>query len=299
MEAVNDGVYAFEQARNLGFQTGDKIISVDGKTFERYQDAVSAKMYFGSIVTIERDGIQKDIVIGDEYNLLKSSNGMFLQPYNFPALVDSVFPAGEAQKAGIQKGDVIIGLDTIVIESYGALIEYREQFANRSVEVSYLHGNDTLSSLITFDSTAMLGVAIASMPYQTKTYTIGQSLHYGWSDAMKNLWLNLKGFQKLFAGEEKLTSLSGPVGIAQIYGGVWNWAKFWYITALLSVILAFMNVLPIPGLDGGHALFTFIELLTGKKVPDSVLQYAQTIGMILLLLLMFFVIGNDIFKLFK
>ena len=116
---------------------------------------------------------------------------------------------------------------------------------------------------------------------------------------MKNLWLNLKGFQKLFAGEEKLTSLSGPVGIAQIYGGVWNWAKFWYITALLSVILAFMNVLPIPGLDGGHALFTFIELLTGKKVPDSVLQYAQTIGMILLLLLMFFVIGNDIFKLFK
>lgn len=299
LKAVTDGVYAFEQARNLGFQTGDKIISVDGKTFERYQDAVSAKMYFGSIVTIERDGMQKDIVIGDEYNLLKSSNGMFLQPYNFPALVDSVFPIGEAQKAGIQKGDVIIGLDTIVIGSYGALIEYREQFANRSVEVSYLHGNDTLSSLITFDSTAMLGVAIASMPYQTKTYTIGQSLHYGWSDAMKNLWLNLKGFEKLFSGEEKLTSLSGPVGIAQIYGGVWNWAKFWYITALLSVILAFMNVLPIPGLDGGHALFTFIELLTGKKVPDSVLQYAQTIGMILLLLLMFFVIGNDIFKLFK
>nr|MCR5190276.1 M50 family metallopeptidase [Bacteroidales bacterium] len=122
---------------------------------------------------------------------------------------------------------------------------------------------------------------------------------YGWKDAMTMLYLNIKGLGKVFSGEDKARdSVAGPIGIAQIYGKVWDWSRFWYITGLLSLILAFMNVIPIPGLDGGHALFCLAELVTGKKIPESFLQYAQTIGMILLLILMFLIIGNDIIKLF-
>ncbi|MBO4580761.1 MAG: RIP metalloprotease RseP [Bacteroidales bacterium] len=297
--AVTDGVYAFEAARNMGFESGDKIVSVNGKTFERFEDAISPKMFFGSIVTVNRNGQNIDIVMGDSaYEIMKTSSGQFLQPFNFPAKVDSVMANTAAAKAGMQAGDIIIALDTIAIPTYGAWIEYRMAYADNSTNITYLRGNDTITSSITLDTNAMIGIAIASAPYQFKPYSILQSVKYGWNDAMSNLWMNIKGFGKIFSGKEKITALSGPVGIAKIYGKVWNWYRFWSITGLISIILAFMNVLPIPGLDGGHAIFTLVELVTGKKVPDSVLQYAQSIGMILLLLLMVFVIGNDIFKLF-
>ena len=297
--AVTDGVYAFESARNMGFESGDKIVSVNGKTFERFEDAVSPKMFFGSIVTVNRNGQNMDIVMGDSaYDIMKTSSGQFLQPFNFPAKIDSVIANTAAAKAGMKAGDVIIALDTICIPSYGAWIEYRTAYAESSTTITYLRGTDTITGPITLDTAAMIGIIIAAAPYKVQPYSILQSVKYGWNDAMSNLWMNIKGFGKIFSGKEKITSLSGPVGIAQIYGKVWNWYRFWYITGLISVILAFMNVLPIPGLDGGHAIFTLVELITGKKVPDSVLQYAQTIGMILLLLLMVFVIGNDIFKLF-
>lgn len=297
--AVTDGVYAFEAARNMGFESGDKIVSVNGKTFERFEDAISPKMFFGSIVTVNRNGALLDVVMGDSaYDIMKTSGGEFLQPFNFAARVDSVIAQSAAYEAGMQPGDVIIGLDTISIPTYGAWIEYRAAYAGKQTVITYLRGADTIMAQIRLDTAGMIGIAIKSVDYATKPYSVAQSIKYGWNDAMNNLWMNLKGFGKIFSGQEKITALSGPVGIAQIYGKVWNWYRFWYITGLISVILAFMNILPIPGLDGGHAIFTLVELLTGKKVPDSVLQYAQTIGMIILLLLMVFVIGNDIFKLF-
>jgi regulator of sigma E protease len=117
---------------------------------------------------------------------------------------------------------------------------------------------------------------------------------------MLMLKLNGKGLKKIVSGKENASeSVSGPIGIAQIYGGKWIWAKFWYITGLLSLILAFMNILPIPGLDGGFVLFTLIEMIIGRKLPDKFMEYALTVGWVILIALMIFVFGNDIFKLFK
>lgn len=162
-----------------------------------------------------------------------------------------------------------------------------------------LRGADTLRISATPDSSGTVGLLSSKPDYQTKPYTLGETFKYGWKDAMTMLYLNIKGLGKVFSGEDKARdSVAGPIGIAQIYGKVWDWSRFWYITGLLSLILAFMNVIPIPGLDGGHALFCLAELVTGRKIPERFLQYAQTIGMLLLLILMILIIGNDIIKLF-
>jgi regulator of sigma E protease len=297
--AITDGIYAYEAAREIGFKSGDKIISVNNKIPERFKDAVSAEIYFGSIIRVEREGKLMDIVVGeDAYELLKSRIP-FIEPANYPPLIDSVLENGAAYTAGIQKGDKILSVnDSILATSYGMFSEHIRRFPNQQTTLTLLRATDTISVKLTPNDMGQIGVFL-KMPYKLKPYSLGQTFTYGWKDAMSSLTLNIKGIGKIIKGKENAReSLSGPIGIAQMYGSVWNWHRFWFLTGLLSVVLAFINVLPIPGLDGGHALFAIIELITGKKVPDKVLQHAQTVGMILLFLLMAFIIGNDIFKLF-
>ncbi|MCL2131569.1 MAG: RIP metalloprotease RseP [Lentimicrobiaceae bacterium] len=300
-EAVTDGIYAYQAARDMGFQCGDKIISVNGKEEVRFKDIASPKMLFGGIVTVERAGEKIDIVIVDSaYSLIKGGKNIsFIGAANFHVTVDAVQKDAPADKTGLQKGDKILFInDTLPISSLGALNENLRQFANQPIYITCLRNGDTMRLEITPDSSGLIGI-ISSIPYQFEPYSFGQSIVYGWKDAVTTIRLNMKGFGKIFSGEEKATSLSGPIGIAQMFGKEWRWERFWYLVGLLSVILAFMNILPIPGLDGGHAIFATVELITRRKVSDKVLQYAQSVGMFILILLMVFVIGNDIFKLFR
>jgi regulator of sigma E protease len=306
--AVTDGIYAYEEARNMGFQTGDKLISVNGEKDVRFKDASSIKMLFGGIVTVERAGKKVDIVIDESaYSLIKDKKYFyFIDALNCNTVIDSVVKDSPADKAGIRKGDILLCVnDTLNTATLGTYIEnYLEKdslLPKQEITASFLRGTDTLCYNITLDTAGKMGISTdLNLPYQRKDYTIGECFTYGWKDAMTNLTLNVKGMGKIVSGKENAReSLTGPIGIAQIYGGVWDWKRFWSITALLSVILAFMNILPIPGLDGGHAIFTTVELITGKRVSDKVLQHAQTVGMFILILLMVFIFGNDIFKLFK
>jgi len=299
-EAVTDGIYAYQAARDMGFKSGDKIISINGKKPERFNDAVSPKILFGAIVQVERDGNQMNIVVGeDAYKIFKNGRGQFIDVANYPVIVDSIVKDRAAYLAGMQKGDRILSInDTFEIPSWGTLIENLHNFSNQQICIACVRNTDTIHLEITPDSLGLIGI-ISSKPYQQKPYSFSQTIKYGWTGAMNSLMLNIKGLGKIISGKENARdALAGPIGIAQIYGSVWDWERFWSITGLLSIILAFMNVLPIPGLDGGHAIFAFAEMITGRKVSDKVLQHAQTVGMILLLLLMAFVIGNDIFKLF-
>ncbi|MDR1183099.1 MAG: RIP metalloprotease RseP [Bacteroidales bacterium] len=296
--AITDGIYAYEAAREMGFKSGDKIISVNDKTPERFKDAIAQEIYFGSIVRVERDGKQIDVVIGDDsYELLKKQT-RFIEASNYPPVIDSVVKDGAAYSAGLQKGDRILSInDTLPIPSSGLFRENIRRFPNQQIAITFIRATDTMQVELVPDSSGLM--IFFKTPYELKPYSFGQTFIYGWHDALSSLKLNIKGLGKVISGKENpRESLSGPIAIAQIYGGVWDWHRFWFLTGLLSVILAFMNVLPIPGLDGGHALFVVVELITGKKVSDKVLQYAQMLGMVLLLLLMIFVIGNDIFKLF-
>lgn len=300
-EAVTDGIYAFAAARDMGFQSGDKLISVNGKKEVRFKDIASSKMLFGGIVTVERQGKEMDIVITDNaYDLIKGGKGIaFIEAFNYDAVIDNVTKSSPAGKAGLQAGDKLLSInDSLHFTALGAYHEYVHLLPEQAITVSLLRGTDTLSYHFTLDTLGKMGISWQS-PYQRKNYTFSEALSYGWKDAVGSIYLNAKGLGKIVKGQEKATALTGPIGIAQIFGKEWDWQRFWYLTGLLSVILAFMNVLPIPGFDGGHAIFATIEIITRRKVPDKVLQYAQMVGMIILVLLMVFVIGNDIFKLFR
>ena len=114
---------------------------------------------------------------------------------------------------------------------------------------------------------------------------------------MSNLWANVRGLGKIFSGKENASeSIQGPIGIAKIYGGVWDWRRFWIITGLISVVLAFMNILPIPALDGGHVIFTTWELITRRRLSQKFLERAQVVGMVMLIALMVFAVFNDVWK---
>ena len=151
------------------------------------------------------------------------------------------------------KGDRILAInDSIDVPCWGAFHEHIRQFPDKTVSLTVLRNADTLQLSATPDSTGTVGLLATPPPYKTQSYTLGETMKYGWKDAMTMLYLNIKGLGKVFSGEDKAKdSVAGPIGIAQIYGGVWDWGRFWYITGLLSLILAFMNVIPIPGLDGG------------------------------------------------
>ena len=128
-------------------------------------------------------------------------------------------------------------------------------------------------------------------------YSLGESMGIGTSRAFSVITDNIRGFKKIASGDVSASkALSGPIGIAQMFGGVWDWTRFWMLTGLLSMALAFMNILPIPALDGGHAVFLIYEMITGKPASDKVLERAQQVGMIILLALMAYTFGNDIFK---
>ena len=168
---------------------------------------------------------------------------------------------------------------------------------NDSFLLEIVRNGDTLALAARTDSSGLLGF-YTDFPYTYENYHIGSALRYGTTDALNLLWTNIRGIGKVMSGQEKAReTLQGPIGIASVYGSVWNWFRFWYITGMLSLVLAFMNIIPIPGLDGGHLMFTLYEMITRRKVSDRVLEGAQMIGMILIVALFVFVIFNDIGRL--
>lgn len=299
---AQNGIYVYSSGEEVGFKTGDKILEVNGKKVIRFKDAQKTSLYFGSTVTVERDGIPIDIHVPDSaYKIFMNDGGSpFFDNSNFDKIIiDSVLDNYPAQKAGIMKNDQIIAFNDTTLSSYGMLREFVKQHTNSEILTTVVRNEDTITVSLVLDSLPYLGVLVPT-PYQPEHYTLGQAFVYGFSDAYDMLKANVKGLGRVISGKDKATdSLSGPIGIATIYGGQWNWDRFWFITAILSLVLAFMNILPIPALDGGHVLFLLVEMISGRKPSDKFLEYAQTVGMILLLLLMVFVIGNDIFKLFK
>ncbi len=300
-DQLDNGIYAYSSGRDIGFQTGDKIIAINGKHVERFKDVRNTNILLGGTVTITRDGQQKDIVIPNDFFLTftkTNARDFFIDAHNFPCTIDSVLEGKPAALGGVQQGDQILRVDSLTISSYGLFRESIWDRKGQNTRLTVKRGADTLALDVAVDTTGVIGI-LSNVPYKNKEYSVGAAINYGISDAMGNVWANARGLGRIFTGEVKATdSLQGPIGIAKIYGGVWSWYRFWLITGLLSMILAFMNILPIPALDGGHVIFTTIELITGKKFSDKFMEKAQMVGMVILLALMVFAIGNDLWKSF-
>ena len=218
-----------------------------------------------------------------------------------PFTIENITKGSNAEKSGLKKGDKIIAIDEKKIVD---MLEFHEEIKTKGNDIfklKILRDTEYISKNIRLDSNGKIGIMMKSdnLNYSKINYTFMESVSIGTIQAFSIVTLNIKAFGQMISGRiDPKKSISGPIGIAQIFGGSFDWDKFWRITGLISMILAFMNLLPIPALDGGHALFITVELISGYKPSEKFLEYSTKFGVIILLSLMGFVIINDIYKLF-
>ena len=304
----NGGFQVHEVGKSIGLETGDKIVRINGKEYEYLEDIISPTTLLASnaYYTVERDGKLIDIPIpGDfiqKFNR-KETAGNFIS-YRFPAVVASTAPKSVAEKMGLQEGDRIVEIN-------GNPISYNDQIVTLlkskpdSLHVKVERAGQVLSFREEFKGEEMLGIAAVrpkdffEKAERRVNYSLAESIPLGTERAFTTLMVQIKAFGKIISGAlSAKESLSGPIGIMQAFGVTWDWERFWSLTGVLSLVLAFMNLLPIPALDGGHVMFLSYEIISRRKPSDKFLETAQKVGLVFLLGLMVFIFANDIIKLF-
>jgi len=298
------GIVAYELGESIGFKTGDKILDINGEDYERFRDLVSPAVLLSSdgYFTVDRDGKRLTIPIPNDFvdAFAEENNAQKFIFYRLIFDIGAVIEGSPADLGGLQIGDKIIALNGAEIEFYDQLQASMDTLAATQITLLINRSNFQKTLTIEVNEEGKIGFQANRLnEISTIEYTFAESIPLGTELAFSIVWDNIKGFKKIFAGEVSASkSLSGPIGIAKIFGGTWDWQRFWRITGMLSMVLAFMNFLPIPALDGGHVVFLTWEIVTGKKPSDIFLENAQKVGMLLLLALMSYAILNDIIKLF-
>jgi regulator of sigma E protease len=297
------GIVAGDLGREIGLRTGDKIIRINGRAFEDFSDVRSSDVLLGSnsSYTVRRGDQTVEILIPNNF-VEKLSDKQNLERFIEPAIpfkVGELTPGMPAQKAGLQPNDRIVSVNGQPIRYWQELVETLRRAAGKPVSLTVERAGRVLPLNVNVTNEGKIGFAMATLLQPTIVkYSLGEAIGVGTKRAFSVVFDNIRGFGKIFRGEVSASkALSGPIGIAQnLFGGIWDWRRFWFVTGLLSMALAFMNALPIPALDGGHSTFLLYEIVSGRAPSDRFLENAQKIGMVLLLALMAFAIGNDLFK---
>ncbi len=309
-ENATYGIYVDSLGYDMGLRDGDKIVNVGGRTLKSLDQSSLIKEIVindAGFIDVMREGELTKVRIDEKWIKLltkNSSNRLSLFGPRFPLQVQDVIKAKPAEKAGIQKDDRIIMLDGIPTFYQNDFLKAIRGKRSQKLDLTVLRNRqDTIPLSITTTEEGMIGISMYGpdkfLKFDKKEYGFFESLPAGVSKGVQTLAMQIKAVGKMFSGKIKAKdSLGGPITIARIFPRTWDWIQFWNLTALLSMILGFMNLLPIPALDGGHALFILIEMITGKKPNEKVLQYATMAGMAILLLLMVYIIGLDISRLF-
>ena len=296
----NMPVYVNELGYEMGFRTGDRILRFDNYAPEEFLDLqVEMVRRQARKATVLRGADTLDIyldqaLIGESLN----SPGMFSMA--IPFVVDSIPESSHNAASGLRRGDWIFRLDSLETPYFQDVQRALSGHAGQSVEASLSRGADTLALPLQVDSLGRLGLFVRNPEVKHRSYSLWQAIPAGWHLA----WHSVGGYlQDLRLVATPSTgaykSVGSFVAIAQVFPSAWDWAHFMYIMAMLSIMLAVMNLLPIPALDGGHMVFCLYEILTGRKPSDRFLAVAQLIGMVLLFLLLFLAFGNDIVRLIK
>jgi regulator of sigma E protease len=302
-----------KQIKDLGFKNGDKIIAVNGTPIE-YFDELMEKIIIGTkdrVVDLERNGEKMQITIPTKFlneviENRKAARG-FISP-RIPAIVgkfDLPKDTTNAYKAGFKEWDRVIFADSTPIAFSDEINTYLENKKDKSVAFKVLRGKDTVTCNTIVDCNGKIGLSsltgeqydsLGAYKLQNTPYTFWQSIPAGVSKAIKSLTSYVDQFKMIFKPETgAYKGLGGFKGMTNGLPGKWDWETFWTFTAFISIALAFMNLLPIPALDGGHVVFTLYEMITGRKPNEKFLEYAQIVGMVLLLGLMLYANGNDWF----
>lgn len=302
-DALKYGIVASPIAKEVGLQDGDKLVSINGKQVVRFDEIIGSDVLLGNQVVIEvlRAGEKHRIELPNDFTarLLESEKSLFVQP-RLPFTVGELAKGMPAEAAGLATGDKILRVNENPVPFFNDLQAALQANAGKPIEMAVLRGQDTLQLQANVTEAGTLGFFPITETLETgfKQYGFFSSIPAGASMAWKVIADNVKGFGKIFSGDIPVEkSLGGPIAIAKkMYGGEWDWYRFWMTTGLLSMILAFMNLLPIPALDGGHVVFLLFEMIMRRPLPEKVLVFAQYVGMFILISLMVFAFGNDIWQ---
>lgn len=295
------GIVAQPIAQEIGLQTGDKIKAVNGKDIVYFSEVFDALLNDNSSITIVRNGEEKVVNIPSTLldKLAEKDAAGFISPVSGYKVAD-VLKGGNAADAGLMKGDSILSINSVSVPYFHILKNELGNHKNEKVPVCILRNNQIDTLNIQIDSSGMMGIQLESvrvMQAYTHQYSFIESIPKGISNSIKVITDQIKAFSKIFKGELKASNSVGSfLSIGNAYGGEWVWSHFWSLTATLSMVLAFMNLLPIPALDGGHVMFLLYEIISGRKPSDKFLENAQKIGMLILLSLMLFAISNDVIR---
>lgn len=304
-EEVNKyGLVAHELAQEIGLQTGDKILRINGKDYRDYLDITSPDKLLetNAYYTVDRNGQILDIPIPGNFLETLSTSGRdndlsFIEPIK-KFTIDRIEKNSGAEAAGLESGDRIISINGQVVQFFHEVTDLLKKIPGEMAKLEIQRQEQILTMDVQVSDKGTLGFyANHDLKVDTIHYTFLESIPKGTKEAFGIVFINIKAFGKIFSGDLDFSkSISGPIGIAKTFGGNWDWFRFWRLIGLLSMILAFMNFLPIPALDGGHVMFLTFEIVSGHKPSDKFMEMAQKVGMVLLLSLMVFVIFNDIFK---
>jgi regulator of sigma E protease len=293
------GIACDSLALKMGLRDGDKILSVDNAVVDNFAK-IPAEIILNKAKTIqvERDGNKLDIPVSEEDISDMISKEMMLVSPRLPSEVDSVMPGTPAAAAQIQKGDRIIAINGDSTPYHHLVTRALQNNKNKPVTISVLRNNDTLNLKTTISENGTIGFYPKTdyLKLQTRSYGFFESFPAGASKAYQTVNGYIKQFKVIFTVKDAHKQIGGFAKIASAYSTSWDWQGFWAFTAFLSIVLAIMNILPIPALDGGHVMFLLYEIITGRKPNEKVMEYAQYIGMALLLSLLLYANGNDIVK---
>ena len=302
-----NGLSFTQVGKDVGFINGDKIVSVDGEPVQNKFNRLIIDVLLSDKLIVERDGQPKELKLSDESKakILGTEGKNFMMPRIEGFKIDSILPKSAAFNAGLKVDDMITSVDGKTFKYYDEFTNLLSNKANDSIALVVIRNNNTINLKAKLDKDSKVGfrpkLTLANDKEKFEVVnklSFGQALPQAAKESWQLLVYNVKQFKLILKPKtQAYKQVKSPIGIARMLPDEWNWEFIWSFTALFSIGLAFMNLLPIPGLDGGHALFTIVEMITGKTLNEKTAGYVQTFGMIILLSLMALTFGKDIYQL--
>lgn len=309
---IKDGVMVTDSiGYKLGLANGDKILKVDDETINNFSE-IQMKILFGETVTIKRADSTFTIAIPNDFisQIIDADQKHFIG-LRIPFVIGSISESSPNIDRGLMPKDKIVGINNIPIHYFDEVAVVLEKYKGQDAIVSVKRDGLVKELNLKITDEGKLGVSLYHFTYgdleklnlynfETKKYSLLQSVPVGLLKSKDKMMSYVKQLKAIFNPDTgAYKGVGGFIAIGSIFPSEWNWQAFWSITAFLSLILGFMNLLPIPALDGGHVMFTLFEIITRRKPSDKFLEYAQIAGFFILIALLLFANGNDIYKLFK
>jgi len=302
---VKYGVSCDSIGYKMGIKDGDKVLSVDNKPVESISKVwMDVIMDDAKSIQVDRDGQKMDIPVSkDNISEIMQSKGSLIEP-RFPCEVKELTPGKPAAKSLMKVGDRIVAINNIPTPYRNDVTKVLLNNKSKEVNLTLYRGNDTVRTKCGVTEDGMLGIALQTdlskyFTTEVKHYGFFASFPAGIHKAKQTIDDYIKQFKVIFTVKGAAKEVGGFLSIGKAYSKTWDWERFWGFTAFLSIVLAFMNILPIPALDGGHVMFLLYEVITRRKPNEKVMEYAQYAGMFLLLGLLLFANGNDVVRLFS